>query len=125
MVMPPSLTRHTTKGYTMISTQSKALTVSDLSRAGLMWIIGWLEITPLVQTLRMDSALAAMEAHLSTWPEDLDRYVLDTPASEYRAVTYPPVMRSVDLADYRHAGFKVAASSTSGDWHNANRTDLP
>lgn len=115
----------------MINTQtptpatSKQLTISDLTRLGLMWIVGWLEITPLPQTARMDSALAAMESHLSTWPEDLDRYVLDTPASEYRspvtnldkvrqayAARYGTALRHVDLADYGHAGFHTDTPTT-------------
>jgi hypothetical protein len=135
VVKPASISQLTTKGITMISTV-------DLTRKGLLRIIGYLEVTHLPAPERFQAAIDDLVSWVEDHPEDLDRFFASTP-------TVPPVaypkwehdvtpgdlapIAPITLTDYDHAGFKATteastASTAKGyrDWHNdPHHTDLP
>jgi hypothetical protein len=110
----------TTKGSIMISTV-------DLTRKGLLRIIGYLEVTDLPASERFNAAINDLVKWVEDYPEDLDRFFAATPTVypkwETDKVLAEVSALPVDLADYDHVGLK--SSQWVSDWHDQNRTDLP
>src|SRR5882762_221920 len=120
----------------------RLISTVDLTRRGLLRVIGYLEVTQLPAPERFNAAINDLVTWVEDHPEDLDRFFTSAPAvppisfqpgeaTEYRtqaettaAIHGLPSLRSMDLSDYGHAGFKVTLHSAI-DWHDADRTDLP
>lgn len=96
----------------------------DLTRKGLLRVIGYLEVTDLPTSERFNAAINDLVKWVEDHPEDLDRFFADTPAPLHTweaatpetngakvrqayAARYGSSLRSVDLADYDHAGFNT------------------
>lgn len=107
----------------------------DLTRKGLLRVIGYLEVTQLPAPERFDAAINDLVSWVEDHPDDLDRFFAETPVSYPKweaTVNLAPITEEttpVNLADYDHAGFRqevTASASAYRDWHNdPHHNDLP
>ncbi len=102
----------------------------DLTRKGLLRVIGYLEVTQLPAPERFNAAINDLVSWVTDHPDDLDRFFAESPVSYPKwetdkvlaeaaalAVVTKPAMEvaqaymPMDLADYDHAGFKAVATA--------------
>jgi|SRR5882757_1905312 len=102
--------------------KSKVITLSDLTRAGLYYVVYSMEDSG----NDLAGALASLQAAIDRTPDDLDHYVRDFRPYAYRqSVNHVDTAASRSAASTNRAKVVTAYAARYGDWHNADRTDLP